>query len=75
VQERIAGCASQFLQVSPVNLGCLFHDPCVEQSNQSRSPFILAQPAHINAQRIACIAEYLLNVPPESSTAIATAAA
>jgi flagellar biosynthesis protein FlhG len=56
VQERIAGCASRFLQHAPGDLGCLFHDSVVEQCNQSRHPLVLAHPEHVNAQRIAAIA-------------------
>ncbi|MEQ1859038.1 MAG: P-loop NTPase [Chthoniobacteraceae bacterium] len=59
VRERIAGCATRFLGCTVGDLGFLFRDQAVEQANQSRSPLVLAQPGHINAQRIARIAASL----------------
>jgi flagellar biosynthesis protein FlhG len=75
VQERIAGCTNRFLQFSPGNLGCLFNDPDVEQSNQSRRPLLISQPEHANSRRIAQIADNLFNAKTESQTAPAPTAA
>jgi flagellar biosynthesis protein FlhG len=56
VQERIAGCATRFLQRSVHGLGFLRRDPAVEAANQRRRPLILDQPAHTNSQTLSRIA-------------------
>jgi flagellar biosynthesis protein FlhG len=57
VQQRLAACASRFLEYAVGDLGYLVHDSAVEHANQSRRPLILDQPAHPNSVRIARIAE------------------
>ncbi len=67
VLERIAGCASRFLNTSLDTLGFLGRDTMVEQSNQGRRPLVLSDPANVNAQRIAAIAARLVGAGAASS--------
>ena len=80
VTERVVGCAERFLKISPTRLGFLFRDQAVEQANQCRSPLLVAQPDHVNSQRIATIAAGLVgarmeNAPEDIAVQRATAAA
>lgn len=70
VWERIAGCADRFLKCPVALLGFLFRDAAVEQANKTRSPLLLSQPDHINAQRIAAIAA-AFSAAPAAATAAA----
>jgi flagellar biosynthesis protein FlhG len=56
VHERIAGCATRFLQRSVHGLGYLRRDSAVELANQRRRPLILDQPGHANSQTLSRIA-------------------
>ncbi|MDP9292039.1 MAG: P-loop NTPase [Verrucomicrobiota bacterium] len=73
VQERIAGCASRFLQTSLNDLGFLLRDPIVERANQSRRPLLISEPDHLNASRLTHIAASLANMPVEPLVAQALA--
>lgn len=61
VLSRIAGCARQFLQISPSSLGFLPRDPMFEAANQSRQPLVLAAPEHENAGRFLTMATRLID--------------
>jgi flagellar biosynthesis protein FlhG len=62
--ERITTCAARFLRYTPACLGWLSRDRAVEKSNQDRCPLQISEPGHLNARRIAHIADALAVVRP-----------
>jgi flagellar biosynthesis protein FlhG len=75
VLGRIGGCARQFLQFSPADLGYLQRDPIVEAANQSRRPLVIAAPEHENSRRFMAIAQQLLESAARAEKSSCTAAA
>jgi len=67
VFDRISGCARRFLGTAPAYLGCLMKDPAIENANQRRYPFVLAEPGSPGAARLAAAAAGLLPPGPASA--------
>jgi flagellar biosynthesis protein FlhG len=52
VTQKLISCARQFLGTAPDALGYLTRDEQIEQSNQSRSPFVLSLADHENSRKM-----------------------
>lgn len=63
VAEKIRACSEKFLKYAPTILGCMVHDPVVEQANQGRKPLFLSSPDHLNSRMIARMAGKLCETP------------
>ena len=75
VHDRIAGCATRFLQCSINSLGYLTRAAAMEQANQCRRPLLVDRPADENAERLLSIAMALNRTDLQRPTPVSSAAA
>ncbi len=62
ISEKLIGCARQFLGDVPEMLGFITRDEQIEQSNQSRQPFVMQRRDDPNSARMMKIAELLTHI-------------